>query len=62
MIPNPKALLCLAGVVSVEQYDAWAAADRRHFSEQAVTLVTTTTLQAEEHVEQPQLMTTRSQH
>ena len=40
VFPNPGALLRLAGAVLVEQHDEWAAADRRYFPEQSMSLVT----------------------
>ena len=56
VFPNPEALLRLAGAVLVEQHDEWAAADRRYFSEQSMTLVTTSSTENEGQVKTPELM------
>jgi len=56
VFPNPEALLRLAGAVLVEQHDEWAAADRRYFSEQSMTLVTTSSTKNEGQVKTPELM------
>jgi len=57
VFPNPQALLRLAGAVLVEQHDEWAAADRRYFSEQSMTQVTTSSNDNQGQVRPPELMT-----
>ncbi len=57
VLPNPEALLRLAGAVLVEQHDEWAASDRRYFSEQSMALITASSNENEGHLTPPELMT-----
>jgi hypothetical protein len=42
-VPNPEALLRLAGAVLVEAHDEWQVSDRRYLSEASMALLTATT-------------------
>jgi hypothetical protein len=43
VLPNPEALLRLAGAVLVEAHDEWQVTDRRYLSEGSMALLTATT-------------------
>ena len=57
VVPNPAALLRLAGAVLVEAHDEWqVTAERRYLSERSMAQVTDKT-QNHEEVAKPELMT-----
>ena len=43
VVPNPEALLRLAGAVLVEAHDAWQVSDRRYLSEGSMALLSAST-------------------
>ncbi len=56
VLPNPAALLRLAGAVLVETHDVWQVSDRRYLSENSMTLLDAKTRDTKEVV-RPELMT-----
>ena len=62
VFPDLGALLGLAGGAIVEQHDEWVASERRYFSEQSMTLITTSDTKSEGQTTPPEPMTAYSDH